>query len=480
MPQPRCRATAEAAPYDGLVADLGDSLRRTAERVAEYRAGVGERPVAPEFDADRLRDALGHRLPATGADPDAVIDQLATAVEPAVTATVGPRFFGFVVGGALDAATCADILATGWDQMSFNATSSPASAVVEDVVGAWLKEAFGLPADTSFGIGTGAQGGNTVGLAAARHRLLERAGWNVEARGLMGAPAIRVVANEERHGTVDRALRLLGIGADAIQPVAADANGAIDPTAMERALAEGDDDAPTILCVQAGNVNTGACDDIGAGAELARAHGAWLHVDGAFGLWAAVSPSKRHLVSGIERADSWAVDGHKWLNVPYDSGFVFCADRDAHAAAMSYTAAYLQDQGQAGLRSPSDFVLESSRRARGFASWAALRELGRSGLAQLVDRCCALAERFGEQLADIDGVEIGNKIVLNQVLASFGSDQRTDALIEAVQRDGTCWMGGTTWHGRRYMRISVSNWSTTEDDVDRSVAAIRRLLGELG
>ena len=459
--------------------NLGHALRRTAERVADFRAGVGERPVAPDFDADRLRDALGDRLPETGADPDAVIEQLAAAVEPALTANVGPRYFGFVVGGALDAATCADVLAIGWDQMSFNATSSPASAVVEEVVGAWLKEAFGLPPDASFGIGTGAQGGNTIGLAAARHRVLERAGWDVEARGLTGAPAIRVVANEERHGTVDRALRLLGIGAAAVRPVAADANGGLDPTALEQVLGEGDAEAPTIVCVQAGNVNTGACDDIAAAAEVARAHSAWLHVDGAFGLWAAVSPSKRQLVSGIERADSWAVDGHKWLNVPYDTGFVFCADGEAHAAAMSYTAAYLEGQGQGGLRSPSDFVLESSRRARGFAAWAALRELGRSGLAELVDRCCTLAGRFGEQLAAIDDVEIGNEIVLNQVLASFGSDERTDALIDAVQRDGTCWMGGTTWHGRRYMRISVSNWSTTEDDVDRSVAAISRLLGEL-
>ena len=475
----RCRATAEAAPYDGPVANLRDNLRRTAERVAGYRESVGERPVSPQLDADRLRAALGERLPETGADPDAVIDQLAAAVEPAVTANVGPRYFGFVVGGALDAATCADILTTGWDQMSFNATSSPAAAVVEEVVGAWLKDAFGLPPDASFGIGTGAQGGNTVGLAAARHRVLKRAGWDVEPRGLMGAPAIRVVANEERHGTVDRALRLLGVGADAVQPVAADTGGALDATALERVLGEADDGAPTIVCVQAGNVNTGACDDIGAAAELARGHGAWLHVDGAFGLWAAVSPSRRHLVSGIERADSWAVDGHKWLNVPYDTGFVFCADREAHAAAMSYTAAYLEGQGQSRLRSPSDFVTESSRRGRGFAAWAALRELGRTGLTDLVDRCCALAERFGEQLAEVDGVEIGNEIVLNQVLVSFGSDERTDALIDAVQRDGTCWMGGTTWHGRRYMRISVSNWSTTEDDVDRSVAAIRRLLAEL-
>jgi glutamate/tyrosine decarboxylase-like PLP-dependent enzyme len=460
------------------VSELSDLLRRTAERVADYRSGVGERPVAPAVDPEQLREALGGPLPAQGADPDAVIEQLALAVEPALTASVGPRYYGFVVGGALDSATCADILATGWDQMAFNATSSPVAALVEDVVGAWLKEALGLPADASFGIATGAQGGNTVALAAARHRVLADAGWDVETWGLMGAPAIRVIAGEERHATVDRALRLLGIGADAMQPVAADANGAIDPEALRRTLREGGADSPTIVCAQAGNVNTGACDDLAACSELARTHGAWLHVDGAFGMWAAASPSTRALVNGIDGADSWAVDGHKWLNVPYDTGFIFCADREANAASMSYTASYLEGQG-GDTQWPSDFVAESSRRARGFASWAALRELGRDGLAELVERCCAHARRFGERLAALDGVEIGNEIVLNQVLASFGPDERTDALVAAVQRDGTCWMGGTTWRGRRYMRISVSNWTTTEEDVDRSVAAIERLLAEI-
>ena len=458
--------------------DLSDLLRRTSERVAGYRSSVGDRPVAPAVDPVRLRAALAGPLPEEGTDASAVIEQLAEAVEPALTASVGPRYFGFVVGGALDAATCADMLTTGWDQLAFNATSSPAAAVVEEVVGTWLKQAFGLPADASFGLVTGAQGANTVALAAARHRVLAQAGWDVEARGLMGAPAIRVIANEERHATIDRALRLLGIGADAVQPVAAGANGAIDPEALAHALGDGGAESPTIVCLQAGNVNTGACDDLAAVCELAHGRGAWVHVDGAFGIWAAVSPSKRSLVTGIERADSWAADGHKWLNVPYDTGFVFCADRDAHAASMSYTASYLEGQGQDGARAPSDFVPESSRRARGFASWAALRELGQRGVAELVDRCCALARRFGERLAALESVEIGNEIVLNQVLVSFGSDERTDAVIAAVQQDGTCWMGGTTWRGRRYMRISVSNWSTTEGDVDRSVAAIKRLLAE--
>ena len=452
-------------------------LHRTAERIVAHRAGLGERPVAPVADHDGLRARLGGPFPDRGTDADAVVEELAAAVEPELVASLGPRYFGFVVGGSLDSATCADLLATGWDQMAFNATSSPPAAVVEEIVGGWLREALGLPADASFGITTGGQGANTVGLAAARHRVLERAGWDVEARGLIGAPPLRVLASEERHATTDRALRLLGLGVDCVEPVAADANGAIDAGALARALERGE--APTIVCLQAGNVNTGACDDFASACAAARARDAWVHVDGAFGLWAAASPSKRPLVDGIELAHSWAVDGHKWLNVPYDTGFVLCADAEAHAASMSFTAAYLTGHGGGGDRHPSDFVPESSRRARGFASWAALRELGRDGLAELVDRCCALARRFGEGLAQLDGVEIGNEIVLNQVLAGFGSDERTDAVVDAVQRDGTCWMGATTWRGRRWMRIAVSNWSTTEADVDRSVDAIGRLLAEV-
>ena len=305
------------------MADLPDALRWTAERVAGYRGHVDDRPVAPAFDRERLRAAIGGPLPSEGADAYEVIEQLAEAVEPALTASVGPRYFGFVVGGALHSATCADMLATGWDQMAFNAASSPAAALVEEVAGGWLKEALGLPTGVSFGLVTGAQGANTVGLAAARHRLLARAGWDVEARGLIGSPGVRVVASEERHATIDRSLRLLGVGTDAVDAVPADGNGAIETAALGRALDAGGGDAPQIVCLQAGNVNTGACDDLGAACELARAHGAWVHVDGAFGLWAAASPSKRQLVAGLERADSWAVDGPKWLNVPYDTGFVF-------------------------------------------------------------------------------------------------------------------------------------------------------------
>ena len=454
------------------MSDQADGLRRTAERIADFRRTVADRPVAPAVDPAALRAALGGPLPDEGADPAAVIDELVAVVEPALIATAGPRYFGFVVGGSLDAATQADMLATGWDQMAFNAVSSPAAAAAEDVVADWIRDLLGLPADASFGITTGAQGANTVALAAARHRVLADAGWDVEADGLAGAPPVRVLAGEERHATIDRSLRLLGMGANALEPVAVDGNGAMNPSALAAAL-ERDGDRPTIVCAQAGNVNTGACDDLAAATAQASDHGAWVHVDGAFGLWAAASPAKRHLVEGTERAHSWAVDGHKWLNVPYDAGFVLCADRDAHAASMAYTASYLVGT-EAG-----SWAVESSRRARGFASWAALRELGRNGVAELVDRCCALAERFAGRLREIDGVEIGNEVVLNQVLARFGTDERTDRLIAAAQADGTFWAGGTTWHGRRYMRISVSNWSTTEADVDRSVGAIERLLSEL-
>ena len=454
--------------------DLRALLRRSADGVADWREAAPSRPVVPTSDPSGLRAALGGPLPEQGSDPSRVIEELTAAVEPALVASVGPRYFGFVVGGSLDSATAADVLAAGWDQMAFNPASSIAAAVTEEVAGSWLKQALRLPETASFGFVTGAGGANTVGLAAARHRVLARAGWDVERDGLTGGPRLRVIACEERHATIDRSLRLLGLGAGGLVTVAAGPNGAIDVAALKDALAG--DAAPTIVCAQTGNVNTGACDDLAGVCAATRPHGAWVHVDGAFGLWASASPSKRHLVNGVEEADSWGVDGHKWLNVPYDAGYVFCADPEAHAAAMSVSAAYLVGHGEGTVRSPTDYVTESSRRARGFATWAALRELGRDGLAELVDRCCLLALRFAKRLEELPGVEIGNEVVLNQVLASFGSDERTDQVIAAVQRDGTCWMGGTTWRGRRYMRISVSNWTTRETDVDLSVEAIARAI----
>ena len=454
---------------------LRDLLIHASTRAADHRERAADRPVFPAgADLDKVRAALGE-LPDGPTPAAAVIDELAEAVEPALVATTGPRYFGFVVGGALDAATAADVLTTGWDQPAFNGVTSPAAAVVEEVAGAWLTDLLGLPAGASVGFTTGGQGANTICLAAARHHVLAAAGWDVERDGLAGAPRVRVVAGGERHATIDRTLRLLGLGTGVLEPVATGDQGAIDVDDLARVLAAGPA-GPTVVCLQAGNVNTGAVDDLTAGVAVAREHGAWVHVDGAFGLWAAASPATRHLTAGLAGADSWAVDGHKWLNVPYDSGYAFTAHPGAHAAAMAYTASYLTGQGQGGLRAPSDYVLESSRRARGFATWAALRELGRSGVADLVDRCCALARRFADGLGALDGVTVANDVVLNQVLVGFGDAERTDAVVERVQRSGECWMGATTWRGRRLMRIAVSSWRTSEADVDRSVAAIQAAL----
>ncbi|PKW00048.1 glutamate/tyrosine decarboxylase-like PLP-dependent enzyme [Amycolatopsis echigonensis] len=446
---------------------------RAAELAADYVAGLGDRPVAQPVDLEALRKAFGEELPRGSSPPDAVVEELARIAEKGLVATAGPRFFGLVIGGALRSAVAADFLAAGWDQNSFNPALSPAAAAAEDVAGGWLRDLLGIPATASTGFVTGGQAANTVGLAVARHQVLAAAGWDVERDGLAGAPALRVVASVERHATIDRSLRLLGVGTRAIEEVAAGPQGAIDVEDLARVLAAGE--GPTIVCLQAGNVNTGACDDLRAACALAKSHGAWVHIDGAFGLWAAASPTTAALVDGLELADSWACDGHKWLNVPYDSGFAFCAHPALHAETIAYRAPYLA--GSAELSGMGDLTLEASRRARVFAVWAALRELGRDGVADLVDRCCRLARLFAALLAE-GGAEIANDVVLNQVLVGFGDDDRTEAIIDAVQRDGTCWLGGTTWRGRRYQRISVSNWSTTETDVERSAAAILRAAAE--
>jgi glutamate/tyrosine decarboxylase-like PLP-dependent enzyme len=452
--------------------DLAALFRAAADEAARYRASLGDRPVTSGRPLDDVRKGFDLPLPDAGLPADAVLAELVAAAEPGLIATAGPRFFGFVLGGALPAATAAEMLAAGWDQVGFNAATSPAATAAEESAGGWLKELLGVPASASVGFVTGAQAANTVGLAAGRHHVLAEAGWDVETRGLNGAPRVRVIAGEERHATVDRSLRLLGLGSDAVLTVAPDPNGGLDVMDLGW-LFHSEPEAPTILCLQAGNVNTGAFDPLRRACELAHERGAWVHVDGAFGLWAAASPALRHLVDGVELADSWGCDGHKWLNVPYDSAFALCSRPQVHAAALSYTASYLVGPAAAVAVPRADFTPESSRRARGFAVWAALRELGREGMADLVDRCCALARRFAALLGEA-GFEVANEVVLNQVLVSFGEDDRTDRVVDAVQRDGTCWMGGTTWRGRRFMRISVSNYSTTEADVDLSVSAIMR------
>jgi glutamate/tyrosine decarboxylase-like PLP-dependent enzyme len=445
-----------------------------ATAAADFRSALPDRRVAAAIGLDGALERFGAELPDGPSDPGGVIQELMALAEPGLTASAGPRFFGFVTGGALPAASAADMLAVGWDQCTFNAVLAPAATAVERTAGRWVKGLLGLPEEATVGFVTGAQASNTVGLAAARHHVLAAAGWDVPTRGLIGAPAVRVVAGAERHATIDASLRFLGLGTGCIEEISALPDGAMDMTDLRRVLAAGDRSAPTIVCLQSGNVNTGAFDDLRAGIALAHEHGAWVHVDGAFGLWVGASPKLAHLVDGVELADSWCMDAHKWLNVPYDSALAICAHPADHVAAMSYSAAYLTGSETVSY-GPGDLVPESSRRARGFAVWAALRELGRDGIADLVDRCCTLARRFADGLA-AGGAEIVNDVVINQVLIDFpGLD--IDALAAAVQGEGTCWLGGTTWRGRRLLRVSVSNYATTEADIDASVAAILRVAG---
>jgi glutamate/tyrosine decarboxylase-like PLP-dependent enzyme len=390
------------------------------------------------------------------------------------------RFFGFVIGGANPAALAADWLTSAWDQNAGLYVLGPAASVVEEVAGEWLAELFGLPVGMSVGYVTGAQMANFTGLAAALHEVLRRAGWDLATGGLWGAPRVRVLAGAGRHGTIDRALRFLGVGTSTIVEVDANRQGRMQPAALAAALQQGS--GPAIVCAQVGNVNSGAIDPVGEICTIAHEHDAWVHVDGAFGLWAGASPRLRPLVAGVELADSWATDAHKWLNVPYDSGLIFCAHPDAHRAAMGIRAGYLMHSA-GDERDALDYGPEHSRRARGFAIYAAIRALGREGIADLVERCAAFASRFAERLAAADRVEVLNDVILNQVLVRFlaadgDHDAHTRRVIERVQHDGTCWMSGTTWQGQAAMRISVSNWSTDQADVDRAVAAILRCAGE--
>ena len=443
-------------------------LQRTADHAARYLDTLSERRVGPAASFDELCEGLGGPLGDEGRDDAQVVAELIAAAEPGLVGSQTGRYFGFVIGSALPASVAADWLATAWDQNGFSVVTSPAAAAAEKVAAGWLVQLLGLPETVSTGFVTGAQGANTTALAAARQHVLAAAGWDVARDGLIGAPSIRVLAGEERHVTIDRSLRLLGLGTSCLEVVPADAQGRMRADALRDAL--GADERPAMVCAQAGNVNTGASDPFAEIADACARAGAWLHVDGAFGLWAAASPRSRHLVDGVERADSWAADAHKWLNVPYDCGLVFCRDPDAHAGAMAVAASYLQ---RADGRSPSDWVPESSRRARGFAVWAALRSLGRNGVADLVDRCCEHARTFAALLGAEPGVEILNEVVLNQVLVRFGDDdERTREVVRLVQEDGTCWLGGTEWQGRAAMRISVSSFRTTAEDVRRSAAAI--------
>ena len=444
-----------------------DLLNRTAELAADFLESLDARPVFPETTPEELRRLLGGPLPDEPTDPRTVVEQLRTAAEPGVVAIPSGRYFGFVIGGSVPAALAADWLTSAWDQNAGLYVAGPSASVVEETAGDWLRELLRIPRHASFAFVTGCQMAHVTALAAARLHVLSEVGWDVNRDGLTGAPPIRVLVGGKVHVTVTRALRFLGLGAPAVVP--ADAQGRMLAGALREALR--DARGPTIVCAQAGEVNTGSFDPLHEIADAAQAAGAWLHVDGAFGLWAAASPTLAQLVDGAERADSWATDAHKWLNVPYDSGIAFCAHPDAHRAAIGVHAEYLIQDDEGTVRDQVDWTPEFSRRARGFTVYAALRSLGRSGVAEIVDRTCAHARRFAAELERLPGCELLNDVVLNQVLFRFESDERTDDVLRRVQESGEAWLGGTTWDDRRAIRISVSNWQTSDEDVTRTLAA---------
>jgi glutamate/tyrosine decarboxylase-like PLP-dependent enzyme len=455
------------------VSDERELLRRTAEIAADFIETLDERPIAPPATVEELRAALGGELPEEPGDTLDVLEALAEHAEPGVVGIPSGRYFGFVIGGALPAALAADWLTSTWDQNAGLVVAGPSAAVVEEVAGQWLKQLLGIPDSASFAFVTGCQMAHVTCLAAARHAVLERVGWDIEGDGLAGSPPIRVVAARTRHVTLDRAVRFLGLGGNSLLLVDADSQGRMRTDGLAAVLRRVD--GPLIVCAKAGQVSTGSVDALDEIAKLSAGAGAWLHVDGAFGLWAAASPALRHLVVGAERADSWATDAHKWLNVPYDCGLAFVAHPDAHRASMRLTAEYLIADSSAA-RDQMDWTPEFSRRARGFVVYAALRSLGRSGVVELVERSCARARQFATAIAGLPGCQVVNEVVLNQVLFRFADDETTDAVLADVQRSGEAWMSGTSWEGRRAIRLSVSNWRTTEEDIDRTVAAFERAL----
>jgi glutamate/tyrosine decarboxylase-like PLP-dependent enzyme len=460
-----------------------DEVLETAHRLAlGWLDGLADRGVAATMSGPELHRRIDQPMPTEPTDPSVVLEELAAAIGPGLAATGSGRYFGFVNGGTLPAGLGADWLVSAWDQNTAFALATPGAAAFEEVAGRWIREALGLPAQAAVGFVTGAQMANTTCLAAARHRVLRAQGHDVETDGLIGAPAVRVIVGAERHSTIDRSLRLLGLGTAGVVTVPTDGAGRMDAAALGRLL--GESDAATIVCAQAGNVNGGAFDPIGAIVEAMRDRGRsvdpdslWLHVDGAFGLWVAASPALAGLVDGIEGADSWATDAHKWLNTPYDCGLAIVADRAVLRQSMALRAAYLPPATPSSVSDPLERSPEASRRARALVVWATLRSLGRSGLSDLIEGCCARASEFAAQLGAVEGVEV-LQAEINQLVVGFDDpsgvddDGHAEAVLARVQDEGTCYMTGTSWHGRRAMRISVSNWRTDSEDVRRSVAAI--------
>jgi len=460
-PGDNSRAMKPDTPTNPLLTDA-------SARSIRYLDGLGTRSVAPTASAIAGLKAFDERLPEKPSDPAATLRMLDEVGSPATTAMAGPRFFGFVIGGSLPVTLAANWLAGAWDQNTGLHRPTPGTSFLEQIALRWLLDLLHLPADCTGAFVTGATVANLCALAAARHGVLRKMGWDVEGKGLFGAPQITVIVGQEVHPSLTKSLGILGMGRNRIVKIPVDGQGRMRADCLPPVS------GPTIICVQAGNVNTGSFDPIDAIFQRVRTKGAWLHVDGAFGLWAAAAPSRRNLTAGIADADSWATDAHKWLNVPYDCGLAFVRDPEALKAAMAISAEYLPTQSE--FRNPSDFTPELSRRARGVEVWAALRSLGREGIAEMIERNCAQARRFAEKLSGA-GFEILNQVVLNQVLVSFGDAEKTVRTIQAVQDEGTCWCGVTVWQGKTAMRISVCSWATTDADVDRSIAAIVKVAG---
>ena len=458
-------------------------LEAALENALVYLESLDRASVAATVDLVTLRKRIGKALPNEGVPPEQVVADLVKDVAGGILGSAGGRFFGWVIGGSVPAALAADWLTSAWDQNSGHHSCGPAAAVVEEVSGKWLKEILGLPAHASFALVTGCQMAHVTCLAAARHAILAKQGWDTEQRGLYGASPIRVVTSDKRHETFDRAIRLLGMGLAQVEYLPADCDGQLPANALDQAL-KADPSAPTIVLLQAGDVNTGKYDSFETLIPIAKHYGAWVHVDGAFGLWAAASARYRYLVKGVAEADSWATDGHKWLNVPYDCGYAFVADADAHRASMSSHAAYLTQDGDA--RDQLDWTPEWSRRARAFPTYAALRQLGRNGVSDLVERCCEHAHSLVMEMGRLPGAEVVSEPVINQGLVRFldpkpgasnaDHDRRTEEVIAGILASGEAFFGGTTWRGRRAMRVSVSSWLTSEEDVRRVVRAVAEVL----
>ena len=458
----------------------GGLLRETAEKSIRWLEALPFRRVRPWASAEELRKSLGGSLNEEGMNPSEVLSFFSQEAEPGLTGSPGPRYFGFVTGGALPASLAADWLSSAWDQNAVLAVSSPAASAAEDIVSEWVLDLLGLPPESSVGFVTGCQMANFTCLAAARHEVLRRSGWDVEKDGLQGAPRVTVIAGEEAHATLLVALRMLGLGTGNVISVPVDGQGRMVPEKAEEALKTAS--GPVILCLQAGNVNTGSFDPCAEIIPAAREKGAWVHVDGAFGLWGRVLPSLDHHTRGIELADSWATDAHKWLNVPYDSGIAIVRNGAAHRASMALNAPYYI-AGEGEVRDPSQWVPESSRRARAFPLYCGLKSLGRKGVLEMVEQNCRQARLMASLLSDDPMVTILNDVVLNQVLVRFScpgsdSDAFTRMVTAAVQEEGTCWAGGSVWKGMAAMRISVSNWATSDDDITRSADSIRSVLGK--